>query len=72
MNYCYVQNVTKFTKVMEQRFFLFSLILEGATEKVLQFQMPLKSIYNRNFGFIEQKMYSLTLQRVSSKKNSIN
>jgi hypothetical protein len=34
--------------------------------------MPLKSIHNRNFGFIEQKMYSLTRQRVSSKKNSIN
>ena len=57
MNYCSVQNVTKFTKVMEQQFFLFSLILEGTTEKVLQFKMPLKSIYNRNFGFIEQKMY---------------
>jgi hypothetical protein len=43
--------------VMEQNiFFAFSLIIEGTTEKVLQFIMPLKSIYNRNFGFIEQKM----------------
>ncbi len=42
---------------MEQRIFAFSLIIEGTTEKVLQFVMPLKSIYNRNFGFIEQKMY---------------
>ncbi len=33
--------------------------------------MPLKSICNRNVGFIEQKMYFWTLQRVSSKKNSI-
>jgi hypothetical protein len=33
------------------------LIIEGITEKVLQFIMPLKSIYNRNFSFIEQKMY---------------
>jgi len=54
---------------MEQRVFAFSLIIEGTTEKVLQFIMPLKSINNRNFGFIEQKMYFLTLQRDSSKKN---
>ncbi len=37
-------------------FFAFSLIIEGTTEKVFQFIMPLKSIYNRNFGFMEQKM----------------
>ncbi len=43
--------------LMEQHFFAFSLIIEGTTEKVFQFIMPLKSIYNRNFGFIEQKMY---------------
>ncbi len=36
-------------------FFAFSLIIEGTTEKVLQFKMPLKSIYNRNFGFNEQQ-----------------
>jgi hypothetical protein len=41
---------------MEQCVFEFSLIIEGATEKVLQFIRPLKSIYNGNFGFIEQKM----------------
>jgi hypothetical protein len=35
-------------------FFAFSLIIEGTTEKVLQFIMPLKSISNQNFGFIEQ------------------
>ncbi len=46
---------------MEQRIFAFSLIIEGTTQKVLQLIMPLKSIYNKNFGFIEQ--------RVSSKKN---
>jgi hypothetical protein len=28
--------------------------------------MPLKSIYNRNFGFIEQEMYFWTLQTVSA------
>ncbi len=36
-------------------FFAFSLIIEGTTEKVLKFLMPLELIYNRNFGFIEQK-----------------
>ncbi len=36
-------------------FFAFSLIIEGATEKVLNFKMPLKSIYNRTLGFVEQK-----------------
>jgi hypothetical protein len=35
--------------------FAFSLIIEGTTEKVLQFILPLKSIYNKNLGFIEEK-----------------
>ncbi len=35
-------------------FFAFSIIIEGTTEKVMQFMMPLKSIYNKNLGFIEQ------------------
>ncbi len=38
-------------------FFAFSLIIEGTTEKVLQFIMPFESIYSRNFGIIDQKMY---------------
>ncbi len=54
------------------RFFAFWLIIEGTTEKVLQFKMQVKSIYNKNFHFVEQKMYFLTLQRGSSKKKSIN
>ncbi len=37
------------------RFFAFSSIIEGTTEKMLQFKMLLKSIFDRNFGFIEQK-----------------
>ncbi len=41
----------------EQHIFAFSLIIEGTTEKVLQFIMPPKTINNPNFGFIEQKMY---------------
>jgi hypothetical protein len=38
-------------------FFAFSLIIEGATEKMLQFIMPVKSIYNKNLGFTGQKMF---------------
>jgi hypothetical protein len=36
-------------------FFAVSLIIEGTKEKVLQFIMPLKSVFNQNLGFIEQK-----------------
>jgi hypothetical protein len=43
--------------IMEEHVFVFSLIIEGNTEKVLQFITPLKSIYNRNISLIEQKMY---------------
>jgi hypothetical protein len=39
----------------KQHIFAFSLIIVDATEKVLQFMMPLKSIYNKNLGLIEQK-----------------
>jgi hypothetical protein len=38
-------------------FFAFSIIVEGTTEKVLQFIMPLEFLYNKNLCFIEQKMY---------------
>ncbi len=50
-------------KQWNSKFFAFSLIIEGTTEKVLQFVMPIKSIYNQNLGFIEQKMYFWTQQR---------
>jgi hypothetical protein len=46
---CFNINVTTLV------FYIFSLNIEGITEKVLQFIMPLKLIYNLNFGFIEQK-----------------
>ncbi len=39
------------------RFFAFSLIIEGTTEKALQFTMPVKSINSKNLCFGEQKMY---------------
>jgi hypothetical protein len=32
-----------------------SVIIEGATEKVLQFMIPLKTTYKLNFGFYVQK-----------------
>ncbi len=57
---------------MEQHIFAFWLIIEGTTEKVLQFIMQFKSIYNKNLGFIEQNMYFWTPQSGSNKKKSIN
>jgi hypothetical protein len=65
----YVTNITKFCSLegasllqkrplrsdVTMRIFAFSLNIEGTTEKVLQFIMPLESIYNGNFGFNEQK-----------------
>jgi hypothetical protein len=38
-------------------FFAFPLIIEGITEKALQFIMPLKSIYNQNLVSLNKKMY---------------
>jgi hypothetical protein len=38
-------------------FFAFSLIIEGITEKVWRFVMPLKLKYAKNLCFDEQKMY---------------
>jgi hypothetical protein len=40
-------------KQWNSTFLAFSLIIEGATEKVLQFIMPVKTIYNKNLGFVE-------------------
>ncbi len=49
-------------------FFTFALIVEGATEKVFQFVMTLKTIYNKNFGFIEQKCIFENYRMVKCKK----
>ncbi len=51
--------VGQFTSISQRNStsFAFSIIVEGTTEKVMQFVMPLKSIYNKNLGFIEQEMY---------------
>ncbi len=54
---------------MEQHIFRISINYKITTEKGLQFIMKLKSIYNKNIGFIEQKMFFWTLQRGSNNKN---
>ena len=57
---------------MEQHIFAFSLIIEGTTEKVLQLIMPLKSTYNRNFGFIKQKIVSCHTADSKPIKHDVN
>ncbi len=52
--------------------FAFSLNIEGTTEKALQFIMPLKSIYNNNLGFIEQKCIFEHYREVQTIKNLLN
>ncbi len=51
-------------------FFTFSLIIDGTTDKVLQFIMPFWSIYNKNLGFVEQKNVFLN-NRERFKKSEI-
>ncbi len=57
---------------MEQQIFAFLLIIEGDTEKMLQCTVQFKSVYHKNFGFTEQKMYFWKLQTGSNKEKSIN
>jgi hypothetical protein len=57
---------------LNNMFFAFALIIEGTTEEVLQCIMPLKSIYYKNVGFNEQKMYFWTLKRGLSINKYIN
>ncbi len=40
---------------MEQHIFIFTCAKECATKKVSPFMMPLEPIYNKHFGFNEQK-----------------
>jgi hypothetical protein len=56
-----------------QHAFAFSFVIEGTTEKVLKFVMPLKSIYNKNIynkniAFIVQKNVLLTTEEKKSRK----
>jgi hypothetical protein len=47
-------------------FFKLSLIKEGATEKVSQFILPLKSIYNKTFCLITQNVFFEIYRKVKS------
>jgi hypothetical protein len=42
---------------MEQHVFCILIDYRGRHRKGLQFVMQFKSIYNKNLGFVEQKMY---------------
>jgi hypothetical protein len=53
------------------RFFAFSLIIEGTTEKALKFFMLIMSIFNQNLGFNKKKCF-WTLQRGPNNKKLIN
>ncbi len=48
------------------------MIIEGTTEKVVLFKLPLKSIYNQNLGFIEQEMYFEQYKKVQTIENLLN
>ncbi len=47
------------------------MIIEGATEKVLQIKVPLKSIHSKNLCLLNNKMYFGTPQRCSNNKKLI-
>jgi hypothetical protein len=44
-------------KIIGTAHFTFSLITEGTTEKVFKLKIPLKSIFSKNFGFVEQNVF---------------
>jgi hypothetical protein len=56
----------------EQHIFAFSLNIECTTEKVLQLILLLKTIYNKNLSFIEQKCIFEHYREVQSIKNRID
>ena len=49
---------------MEQHVFVYSFIIEGTTEKVLQLIMLLKLIYNKNLGFVKTKKHYSEVQTI--------
>ncbi len=55
---------------MEQHIAI-SMIIEGTTEKVLQFKMPLMSVYNKNLGFIAQICIAEHYTEVQTIKNQL-
>jgi hypothetical protein len=56
---------------MEQHIFMLSLIIEGATENVSQFEIPLKLMYNKNVCFNEQNVHVEHCREVKTIKNSL-
>jgi len=54
---------------MKQHVFPFLLIIEGSAGKVFTVIMPLKSIYNNNFGFVEQICTFKSYKEVQINKN---
>ncbi len=61
-NLCFLGRLIE-TILMEQHVFSFSLIIEGTTGKVLQFKMPVRSIYSKNLGFSEKNVILRTTER---------
>jgi hypothetical protein len=57
---------------MEQNVLKLSLIMEGTTEKVSQFTMLIKSIYNKNVRFDEQKCTLEYFRKVQTINNLYN
>jgi hypothetical protein len=54
---------------MEHHIFAFTLIKEGITEKVLQFTMALKTIYNKVLVSLNKDMYVLnTIESLNQEK----
>jgi hypothetical protein len=53
---------------MEQPLFVFSIIIDGTTEKLLQFIMSLKSTYNKKLGLIEQKYIFEHYREIQTRK----
>ncbi len=58
-----------FQALMEQNVFPFLLTTEGSAEKVFTLIMALKSIYNNNFGFVEQICTFKSYKEVQINKN---
>ncbi len=54
---------------MEQHIFAFWLIIEGATEKVLQFIMQLKSIFNKTWVSLNKKFIFEHYREVQTRKS---
>ncbi len=57
---------------MEHRIFSLSFIIEGTTEKLLQFKMPMEAICYKNFCFKDQNVIFNTIEKVKTMNNLYN